>query len=117
MINNMILKTFDNKKIIIRQPKQNDLKQLHQTLNEKKSQKDKLSSQLTQLDDLKLQASKLKEHQLEFCKHFKDFDPSQSAILATTQNTSYKFYTRPNGTIRIPLGESITTWLAQKNTL
>ncbi len=62
-------------------------------------------------------ASKLKEHQLEFCKHFEDFDPSQSAILATTQNTSYKFYTRPNGTIRIPLGESITTWLAQKNTL
>jgi len=62
-------------------------------------------------------ASKLKEHQLEFCKYFKDFDPSQSAILATTQNKSYKFYTRPNGTIRIPLGESITSWLAQKNTL
>ena len=67
--------------------------------------------------DILTLASKLKEHQLEFCKHFEDFDPSQSAILATTQNTSYKFYTRPNGTIRIPLGESITTWLAQKNTL
>lgn len=62
-------------------------------------------------------ASKLKDHQLEFCKYFKDFNPSQSAILATTQNESYKFYTRPNGTIRIPLGESITTWLTQKNTL
>ena len=67
--------------------------------------------------DILTLASKLKEHQLEFCKHFKDFDPSQSAILATTQNTSYKFYTRPNGTIRIPLGESITAWLTQKNTL
>jgi len=62
-------------------------------------------------------ASKLKEHQLEFCKYFNDFNPSQSALLATTQNKSYKFYTRPNGTIRIPLGESITTWLTQKNTL
>ena len=62
-------------------------------------------------------ANRLKTHQLEFCKHFKEFEPSQCALLATTNDTNYKFYKRPNGTIRIPLGESITTWLAQKNTL
>jgi hypothetical protein len=62
-------------------------------------------------------ANKLKTHQLEFCKYFKEFEPSQCALLATTNDTNYKFYKRPNGTIRIPLGESITTWLAQKNTL
>lgn len=60
-------------------------------------------------------ASKLKTHQLEFCKYFTDFTPSHSAILATTQNENYKFYKRPNGTIRIPLGESITKWINTNN--
>jgi hypothetical protein len=56
-------------------------------------------------------ATKLKTHQLEFCKHFKEFEPSQCALLATTKDENYKFYKRPNGIIRIPLGESITEWI------
>ena len=59
--------------------------------------------------------SKLKTHQLEFCKYFEEFTPSQSALLATTQHESYKFYKRPNSTIRIPLGESITKWITAKS--
>lgn len=58
--------------------------------------------------DIVTLASKLKTHQLDFCKYFDEFTPSQSAILATTQDERYKFYKRPNGIIRIPLGESIT---------
>lgn len=63
-----------------------------------------------ELDILSL-ATKLKNHQLEFCRHFNEFKPSQCALLATTEDQKYKFYKRPNGTIRIPLGESITTWI------
>lgn len=58
-------------------------------------------------------ATKLKTHQLEFCKHFKEFEPSQCALLATTKDENYKFYKRPNGIIRIPLGESITEWITK----
>lgn len=58
-------------------------------------------------------ATKLKTHQLEFCKHFKEFKPSQCALLATTKDENYKFYKRPNGIIRIPLGESITEWITK----
>lgn len=63
-----------------------------------------------EIDIIRL-ASKLKEHQLEFCKYFREFIPSQSALLATTQEERYKFYKRPNGIIRIPLGESISKWI------
>jgi len=63
-----------------------------------------------EIDILSL-ATKLKTHQLEFCKNFDEFKPSQCALLATTDDQSYKFYKRPNGTIRIPLGESISTWI------
>jgi hypothetical protein len=63
-----------------------------------------------ELDILSL-AKKLKTHQLEFCKNFDEFSPSQCALLATTEDQNYKFYKRPNGTIRIPLGESISNWI------
>jgi hypothetical protein len=55
-------------------------------------------------------AEELKFHQLEFCKRYTDaiFVPSDSALLATTEDQNYKFYKRPNGVIRIPLGESIS---------
>jgi hypothetical protein len=65
--------------------------------------------------DIVTLASKLNTHQLDFCKHFNEFTPSQSAILATSQDESYKFYKRPNGIIRIPLGESITKWINTNN--
>ena len=65
--------------------------------------------------DIVTLASELKTHQLDFCNYFDEFTPSQSAILATSQDKSYKFYKRPNGTIRIPLGESITKWITTKN--
>ncbi len=65
--------------------------------------------------DIVTLGSKLKTHQLEFCKYFDEFMPSQSALLATTQDEHYKFYKRPNGTIRIPLGESITKWITAKS--
>ena len=61
--------------------------------------------------DIVTLGSKLKTHQLEFCKYFDEFMPSQSALLATTQDEHYKFYKRPNGVIRIPLGESISNWI------
>ena len=61
-------------------------------------------------------ATELKTYQTEFCKHFKQFQPSQCALLATTKDETYKFYKRPNGVIRIPLGESITRWITTKNT-
>jgi hypothetical protein len=60
-----------------------------------------------ELDIISL-ATKLKIHQLEFCSYFSDFKPSQCALLATTEDQKYKFYKRPNGVIRIPLGESIS---------
>lgn len=63
------------------------------------------------LDIIEL-ASKLKTVQKEFCKHYPQFLPSQCALLATTKDETYKFYKRPNGVIRIPLGESITKWIA-----
>ena len=63
-----------------------------------------------ELDIISL-ATKLKNHQLDFCKHFTEFSPSQCALLATTEDQNYKFYKRPNGTIRIPLGESISNWI------
>ena len=63
-----------------------------------------------ELDIISL-ATKLKTHQLEFCSYFSDFNPSQCALLATTEDQKYKFYKRPNGTIRIPLGESISNWI------
>jgi hypothetical protein len=69
-----------------------------------------LANICTELDILSL-AAKLKTHQLAFCNHFKEFIPSQCALLATTNDQSYKFYKRPNGTIRIPLGESISAWI------
>jgi hypothetical protein len=63
-------------------------------------------------------AEELKFYQLEFCKRYIDavFVPSDSALLATTKDQNYKFYKRPNGVIRIPLGESVTQWInIQKN--
>jgi len=69
-----------------------------------------LASVCKELDILSL-AAKLKKHQLEFCSYFDEFTPSQCALLATTEDQKYKFYKRPNGTIRIPLGESITNWI------
>ncbi len=67
--------------------------------------------------DIVTLASNLKKYQLEFCKYFEDFTPSQCSLLATTQNEKYKFYKRPNGIIRIPLGESITRWIQTQNTV
>lgn len=61
--------------------------------------------------DILTLAAKLKTHQLEFCKNFEEFTPSQCALLATTDNQGYRFYKRPNGIIRIPLGESISNWI------
>jgi hypothetical protein len=69
-----------------------------------------LASICKELDILSL-AAKLKAHQLEFCGYFNEFIPSQCALLATTEDQNYKFYKRPNGTIRIPLGESISNWI------
>jgi hypothetical protein len=53
-------------------------------------------------------ASELKNYQIEFCKLHPELVPSDSALLSTTTDISYKFYKRPDGTIRVPLGESIT---------
>ena len=66
--------------------------------------------------DIVTLARKLKAHQLDFCKYFKEFQPSQCALLATTEDETYNFYKRPNGVIRIPLGESITKWITTENT-
>lgn len=63
--------------------------------------------------DILTLAAKLKTYQLEFCNYFTEFTPSQCALLATTTDKSYMFYKRPNGVIRIPLGESITQWITQ----
>jgi hypothetical protein len=53
-------------------------------------------------------ADRLKKYQEKYCSKYPDFLPSDSALLATTNNQEYKFYRRPNSLIRIPLGESIT---------
>lgn len=53
-------------------------------------------------------AERLKDYQAKFCSIHAEFNPSDSALLATTEDMSYKFYKRSNGLIRIPLGESIT---------
>jgi hypothetical protein len=60
-------------------------------------------------------AEELKLYQLEFCKRYTDaiFVPSDSSLLATTEDQNYKFYKRPNGVIRIPLGESISKWITK----
>jgi hypothetical protein len=63
--------------------------------------------------DIVTLARKLKAHQLDFCKYFKEFQPSQCALLATTKNENYDFYKRSNGIIRVPLGESITKWITK----
>lgn len=65
-----------------------------------------------ELDIISL-ATKLKTHQLEFCSYFKNFKPSQCALLATTKDENYNFYKRPNGVVRVPLGESITKWITK----
>jgi aspartate/methionine/tyrosine aminotransferase len=59
-------------------------------------------------------AVRLKEYQTKFCSMNTEFNPSDSALLATTNDRSYKFYKRPNGIIRIPLGESITYCIENK---
>lgn len=60
-------------------------------------------------------STELKSHQQEFCKEFSElnFVPSDSALLATTDDSRFKFYKRPNGIIRIPLGESISKWITK----
>lgn len=57
----------------------------------------------------------LKDAQLKYCREFSDYNlvPADSAILALTENSKFNFYKRPDGTIRVPLGESITKWLTQ----
>ena len=59
-------------------------------------------------------ATSLKQSQKTFCEQVSDIKliPSDSAILATTSD-DIKFYKRPNGVVRIPLGESITHFLQQ----
>jgi hypothetical protein len=59
-------------------------------------------------------ATMLKQSQKTFCEQVSDIKliPSDSAILATS-NDDIKFYKRPNGIVRIPLGESITHFLLQ----
>jgi hypothetical protein len=54
-------------------------------------------------------AETLKHYQEKFCKLHTELIPSDSALLATTEDLSYNFYKRPNGIMRVPLGESITT--------
>jgi hypothetical protein len=60
-------------------------------------------------------ATELKFHQEQFCKSYTEaeFIPSDSALLATTVDSRFKFYKRPNGIMRIPLGESITKWVTK----
>jgi hypothetical protein len=60
-------------------------------------------------------ATELKFHQEQFCKNYTEaeFKPSDSALLATTLDTRFNFYKRPNGIVRIPLGESITKWITK----
>lgn len=55
-------------------------------------------------------ANALKEAQSLYCHKYPEhgFVPSDSAILATTTNSDFSWYKRPNGVIRVPLGESIT---------
>jgi hypothetical protein len=53
-------------------------------------------------------AETLKDHQARYCSMHTEFIPSDSALLATTEDSAYSFYRRPNGITRIPLGESIT---------
>jgi len=62
-------------------------------------------------------AEELKFHQLEFCKNYTDaiFVPGDSALLATTTDERFKFYKRPNGIIRVPLGETITQFIKNEN--
>jgi hypothetical protein len=59
-------------------------------------------------------AARLKDCQANFCSIHAEFNPSDSALLATTDDRSYKFYKRSNGLIRIPLGESITYCIENK---
>jgi len=63
-------------------------------------------------------ATSLKQSQKTFCEQVSDIKliPSDSAILATTSD-DIKFYKRPNGVVRIPLGESITHFLQQSSLL
>lgn len=67
----------------------------------------------TQISVIEL-ANVLKQHQKVFCEQVTDIKliPSDSAILATSTD-DIKFYKRPNGIVRIPLGESITNFLQQ----
>lgn len=60
-------------------------------------------------------STELKFHQEQFCKNYieTEFKPSDSALLATTIDSRFTFYKRPNGVIRIPLGESITKWITK----
>ena len=59
-------------------------------------------------------AEELKHYQAKYCQLYAELTPSDSALLSTTTDTRYKFYSRPNGIIRVPLGESITHCLEQK---
>lgn len=59
-------------------------------------------------------AVRLKDYQAKFCSLNAEFNPSDSALLASTNDRSYKFYKRSNGVIRIPLGESITYCIENK---
>ncbi len=59
-------------------------------------------------------AEMLKDHQDKFCKLHPELTPSDSALLSTTLDPHYSFYKRPNGIIRIPLGESITYCIENK---
>jgi hypothetical protein len=61
-------------------------------------------------------ATILKTCQTNFCNQVTEINliPSDSAILSTS-NDDLSFYKRPNGIVRIPLGESITNYI-QHNT-
>lgn len=52
-------------------------------------------------------ANMLKEIQFKYCNLHNEFFPSDSALLATTNDPRYSFYKRTNEITRIPLGDSI----------
>lgn len=56
-------------------------------------------------------ADRLTSIQREYCRNHSMFTPSDSALIATSVDKKFYFYKRPNGILRIPLGESISSWI------
>lgn len=69
---------------------------------------EKICKQISILELAKI----LKTCQTNFCNQVTEINliPSDSAILATSTD-DLLFYRRPNGTVRVPLGESITNYI------